>query len=482
MRILLLLMIFVSSLSAKAQTGAFNDQNNNLKINDLYVFNSYENGREGFVTVVVNYAETQTNNFKNVFFDPNANYEIRIDSDGNGVENQTYRFKFKQELKKTTTARNIAGEEIAVPFLSSGNIQTDNGNIFREKSFSVELVRKKTSYVAQATGPNRKNRGKDLRLDGTKTEEFAIPENLIDSSSFTDYETYASNFIYDLDLRFGKCDELARVFVGQREASFKRNLSGIENNLNYNFMGANGATSSGTGSSVLSIALELPKSCLDLPKVNPVIGVWTTIDYPARSITRSKAKYGNPNINSLTEFVQIDRMAHPFVKDYLIGYNDKITYSQRRPRGDEKRFNDYFAYPVFAELIEDNSSFTAPNLFPRTDMTDFYLLGITGLNRFIENKKTNKQRSFESIKLDTSLAAVNAASQNSLGLIGGDNSGYPNGRRPGDDVVDIFFRTLMGFFQDLTNAPDKNTAFGDGVDIDATDFQDGFPYLNAPSL
>lgn len=481
-RILLLLMIFITSLSVKAQTGAFNDQNQNLQINDVYAFNSYENGREGFVTIIVNYAEAATSKFKDVFFDPNAHYEIRIDSDGNGIENQTYRFSFTQKLKEEITTRNIVGEEISVPFLSSGNIQTDNGNVFREKFFEIELVRKATSYVAQASGPNRKNNGKKLRLNGTKIQEFAIPENLIDASSFTDYDTYANNFIYDLDLRFGKCDETAKVFVGQREASFKRNLNGLENNLNFNFLGANGSSSSSIGSSVLSIALELPKSCLDLPKSNSTIGVWATIDYPARSITRSKAKYGNPNINSLTEFVQIDRASHPLVKELLIGYNDKITYTQRRPKGDEKRFNEYFAYPVLAELIEDNSSFTAPNLFPREDMTDFYLLGITGLNKFTENKKAKKIRAVENIKLNTSTTALRPALQNSLGLVGADNTGYPNGRRPGDDVVDIFFRTLMGFFQDIANAPDKNTAFSDGVDINATEFQDSFPYLNSPSL
>jgi hypothetical protein len=480
MRILLILMIFISALGAQAQTGAFNDQNNNLEINDLYVFNSYENGREGFVTIIVNYAEAATTDFANVFFDPNANYEIHIDSDGNGIENQTYRFNFTQRLKEEITTRNIVGEEIPLPFLSSSNIQTDNGNTFRERFFEIELIRKKPSYQAQATGPNRKNTGKKLRIPNTKTEVFAIPENLIDSDSFTDYNAYANNFIYDLNLRFRKCSETARVFVGQRDASLKANLSGVKNNLNFNFLGINGTTSSNSGSSVMTIALELPKSCLDLPNDNSVIGIWSTIHYPARSITRSSAKYGKPNINSLTEFVQIDRMAHPFVNEYLIGYNDKITYSQRRPTGDQKRFESYFQYPVLAELIEENSSFTAPNLFPREDMIDFYLRGIEGLNQFSENKKAKRIRAVENIKLNTSTTAPAPALQNSLGVVGSDNAGYPNGRRPGDDVVDIFLRSLMGFFQDAANAPDKNTAFGDGVTVNANDFQDGFPYLNSP--
>jgi hypothetical protein len=493
MRILLVLMISFCALSINAQTGAFNDQKANLQINDLYAFNSYENGREGFVTIIANFAQSLTGDFSEIFFDPNANYEIHIDSDGDGIENQTYRFKFKQKLKETITTKNIVGEEIAVPFLSSGNLQTDNSNTFKDRSYGVELIRKKPSYVlSSSAGIARKNNGKKLRITKDffdesffETDDFSrfdIPENLIDSSSFTDYNAYANGFVYDLDLSFNKCEEEARVFVGQRKASFKGNLSGLKNNLNFNFLGTNGAISSSTGSSVLSIALELPKSCLDLPNINPVIGVWASIHYPARSITKAKASFGKPNLNSLTEFVQIDRMAHPFVNELLIGYNDKLSFSQRRPRGDEKEFSKYFQYPVLAELIEENTSFTAPNLFPRDDINDFYLFGIADLNQFIENKKTEKLNSFEALRLNTTTTALVAGSQNSLGLVGTDNSGYPNGRRPGDDVVDIFFRTLMGFFQELANAPDKDTAFSDGVSVNATEFQDGFPYLNAPSL
>lgn len=482
MRILLLLMIFITASGVSAQSGAFNDQNNNLEIDDLYVFNSYENGREGFVTIIANYAQAPNSQFANVFFDPNANYEIHIDSDGNGIENQTYRFNFRQNLKEDITTKNIVGQEISLPFLTSSNIQTNNGNSFRERFFEVELIRKKPSYIVRSAGPNRKNIGKNLRTPDTKTEEFAVPENLVDSSSFTDYNSYSSDFVYDLDLRFRKCEETARAFIGQREASFKGNLSGLKNNLNFNFLSANGSTSSNAGSSVLSIALELPKSCLDLPNLNSTIGVWTSIHYPARSITRSKAKYGNPNINSRTEFIQIDRMAHPFVNELLIGYNKKITFSQKRPKNDATRFDEYFEYPVLAELIEEKTSFTAPNLFPRTDMTNFYLSGIEALNKFSESKKSKKMRDVENIKLDTSSTVKIAAAQNSLGFIGADSSGYPNGRRPGDDVVDIFFRILMGFFQEAADAPDKNTAFSDGVSIQATEFQDSFPYLNSPAL
>jgi hypothetical protein len=493
MRIFFVLMISFLASSAIATTGAFTASQNNLRINDVYAFTSYENGREAFVTIIANYAQAPTNEFGEVFFNPNANYEIHIDSDGNGIENQTYRFTFKERLKEELRTITILDQEITIPFLSFGNLEADENNVFKDRTYEIELVRNQPSYRSNSKGPNRKNTGKRLRQPEESFDEltdadqdartFDMPENLIDTTSFSDYTNYASNFTYDLDLRFKKCEETAKVFVGQRQASFQGNLSGIDNNLNFDFTATNGSSTSATDS-VLTIALELPKSCLDLPQTNSTIAVWASVNNPARSITRTQGSFGRPNLNSKVDFVQVDRMGHPFVKDFLIGYNEQIDFSQRRARFDEKRFIEFFEYPALAELIEnqEGTNFTAPNLFPREDMNDFYLFGFEGINRFSENKKAKRQREFEALRLNTTTASVVAVSQNSLGLIGGDNAGYPNGRRPGDDVVDIFFRNLMGFFLEEANAPDKNTVFSDGVDVNATDFADSFPYLNAPNL
>jgi len=490
MRIFLILIISLFCIKAKAQPGAFNAQKNNLSINDFYAFNSYETGKEAFVTFIVNYAQTSSSDFANVFFDPNANYEISIDTDGDGIENQTYRFKFQEGLNETLNTIDVVGQSITVPFLSSGNVETSASNSFRSRSYEIELVKGKPSYDFSKDGANRKNPGEKLRISKDFFDEsfdeasnfnvFDIPENLIDSSSFTNYDSYANNFIYDLDLGFKKCTETAKVFVGQRKASFAGNISGLYNNLNFDFLGTAPQTSTSADSSVLSIALEIPKACLELPKTNSTIAAWSTIHYPARSITKVNAQYGEASATSPLDYVQIDRVGHPFVNELLVGYNDKIKFSQRPPQSDSKRFLEYFQYPALAELIEAKANHIAPNLFPREDMVNFYLGGIENLNQITENKKAKKQRQFDALRLNTTTTAVAAASQNSLGVLGLDNAGYPNGRRPGDDVVDIFFRTLMGFFIDEANAPSKNIGFSDGVSVNASLFKSSFPYLNSP--
>jgi len=73
-----------------------------------------------------------------------------------------------------------------------------------------------------------------------------------------------------------------------------------------------------------------------------------------------------------------------------------------------------------------------------------------------------------------------------LGVIGGDNAGYPNGRRPGDDVVDITLRVAMGrlitlgLFGTPSQAPSGGDDFTDGAIVNASFFDSAFPYIKCP--
>jgi hypothetical protein len=71
-----------------------------------------------------------------------------------------------------------------------------------------------------------------------------------------------------------------------------------------------------------------------------------------------------------------------------------------------------------------------------------------------------------------------------------DTAGFPNGRRPGDDVVDVSIRVAMGFLLDSTHAPFGGVPFVDGAANNAStggatptasaNFLTTFPYLNTP--
>src|SRR5438093_7675408 len=91
------------------------------------------------------------------------------------------------------------------------------------------------------------------------------------------------------------------------------------------------------------------------------------------------------------------------------------------------------------------------------------------------------------LRLNTATGPVPSASQNCLGLLGVDNASFPNGRRPGDDVVDIELRVAMGVLCTLNiggcvpaNAPAGALKYTDGAYITSAFFANEFPYLRAP--
>ena len=123
----------------------------------------------------------------------------------------------------------------------------------------------------------------------------------------------------------------------------------------------------------------------------------------------------------------------------------------------------------------------APNNFPRQDLVSTFLTGIDGLNR--------DGSVGEMMRLNISIDPVERALQDNMGVLGGDNAGFPNGRRPGDDVVDIELQVVMGrlchefpgaFACGPADAPSGLLPFTDGVAQDASQFDNAFPYLSTP--
>ena len=130
----------------------------------------------------------------------------------------------------------------------------------------------------------------------------------------------------------------------------------------------------------------------------------------------------------------------------------------------------------------------APTNFPRTDLVTVFLKGIKGLNQ-----PAMVAVPAEMMRLNTSIVPLAMGAQNALGVAGGDNAGYPNGRRPGDDVVDLSLRVAMGALCVLTGAADTlqvgckpsdapagNLPFTDGVRKTSANYGTTFPYLTTP--
>ncbi|MCE2929376.1 MAG: DUF4331 domain-containing protein [Candidatus Caenarcaniphilales bacterium] len=391
---------------------------------DLYAFTSYETGREDFVTIIANFAPHQNDELGQNIFDSSSLYEINIDSDGDAVEDQTYRFRF-------------------------GNSTIDENKPFAgtiTSTYTLEFIRNKAAYD-YGKAFNKNNKGIFLKPGSLKQANL--------------------NEIYDLDLDFKKCQTLAKVFVGEKNDSFKANLSDIYDYSANLLVSENSSTNEFESSKVLTIALEIPKECLDLDEDTNTIGVFATVNNSARQLVKSKPEYGKNILFSKTAFIQSSRIANPMVNLLFVDFIDKDLFNASRPSADAKRFATYITNPAIVTLLAANSSLTAPTLNPRTDLEEVYLTGIESLNQLSKIKKADL------LRLNTSTPV--STTQNRLGLIGGDNAGYPNGRRPGDDVVDITYRLLFG--ARIPGSVLEDASLNDGVLIDSTQFSSVFPYL-----
>jgi hypothetical protein len=183
----------------------------------------------------------------------------------------------------------------------------------------------------------------------------------------------------------------------------------------------------------------------------------------------------------------------------VIGLPDKDKFNGSRPK-DDGQFADYVTNPSLPALLEIALAIpgTAPKNLPRTDLVTTFLTGIKGVNQ------PGKVTPSEMLRLNTAIAAVPFAQQNRLGIVGNilaggnDNAGFPNGRRPKDDVVDVSLVAVMGGLcvaNGDTNAlglgtdckpanvPLGATAFKlhDAVDQAVVPLLPSFPYLFTPT-
>jgi hypothetical protein len=476
---------------------------------DVYTFMSYEPGREDYVTILANYLPLQDPYGGPNYFalDQRALYEIHVDSDGNAREDLTFQFEFDNDLggqHKWGLTVPVNGDPVAVPLKNIGPVTAGSDNAgtlnFRE-SYRLTLVRGysrgnsrgRRTAVSNAFNGDRKF-GKPYDFVGTKT-----------FGSSSAYEDYAREFIHTVSLP--GCNTPARVFVGQRNEPFAVNLGPVFDLVN--FVPIDGSAFPGgivqdpandtiRGKNITTLALEVHKSCLT-GDGNGVIGVWTTASMRQVRVLNPRASFELPDVN-YGAYTQVSRLGMPLVNEVVIGLPDKDRFNATEPR-DDGRFATYVTQPTLPVLIDalfrDAVNATlgtdianlAPDNYPRNDLVAAFLTGFEGVNQQSKVTPSEMQR------LNTGIPATPREAQNPFGVAGGDLAGFPNGRRPGDDVVDIELRVAMGALcYPLTiggetvdlglctpgNAPVGNAPITDGAPVSAADFDNVFPYLTTP--
>jgi len=451
---------------------------------DFYMFRAYEPGRDGYVVLVADYLPLQDpyggpNYFK---LDPNALYEIHVSNDGGAAENITFSFHVQNTLADNQIP--VGGKMVSIPLVQNGSADINVPNspaLNTHETYTLDVIRGnrrtgiKQSVVNATTG-------------GTS---FAKPADNIGTKTISNYVAYANKHIWDISIP--GCAGTGRVFVGQRKDPFVVNLGETFDLVNIKYPATElqsfaefATVDSLADANVTSFILEVPIACVT-NGTNPVIGAWTTASVPASRVVTSTPAAGLDPTQQTGSYVQVSRLGMPLVNEVVIGLKDKNKFNGSEPK-DDAQFADYVTNPTLPTLLEalfGSAGVKAPTNFPRTDLVAAFLTGVQGLNQPAGVVPS------EMLRLNTSIGPTSVAQQSRLGVLGGDNAGFPNGRRPGDDVVDIELRVAMGVLCTVSgvntavgckasDAPAGTLHYTDGAYISSAFFANEFPYLRAP--
>jgi len=432
---------------------------------DVYAFVDEDNGNKHLTVALGVYPHEEPGIGPNKYnFDDDVLYQIHVAlgsdlADGDATISYEFRFKtgFKtqntilqsylgvvehagdaaQNLTQTYTVTRVDHRNRKRVVLGSGTVPPNNQGIA-------------TPYYNQ--GDNGENPAKD----GVATE--------------AELDRYTKEAIADLGSGY-------RAFAGQRDDGFYADIQSIFDLLQLR----NPGKDSQGGFNIHLMALEIPMT--ELGGDQQVVGVYATTSRQHVTILRGRSN-GNAG-----QWVQVARQGNPLFNEGLVALADKDLYSRTSPSEDSKLFRKYAEQPELAKLINlivlKNAAIKAPET-NRTDLAGIYIPDL--------------------IKVDLSTAKARLAGGGAthptnpddagfsrLGIFGGDTltssiqagfgggvipGGWPNGRRFGDDVVDIAVTAIIGDLR--VNPPVIPIVAGDNVDSNDMAYDKVFPYESTP--
>lgn len=475
----------------------------NADSTDLYAFISPD--APGTVTIIANYIPLEAPDGGPNFyeFSDDVLYTVNVDNDGDGLPNIVYEFAFETV------------NQIPTSFLyNDGPITALSG------SGAANWNRRQTYTLTRVDYSNRWPDEVGRVVLGTGVP---VPPCNIGPLSTPNYASLASGGVVDV----AAGPHSAKVFAGQRADAFYVDLGAVFDlgdlrpfEADHNMFGLSGTglmqampgVNSLANVNVHSLALQIPAGQLTKNQSTPssvtdpaaVIGVWT-------AAYRQKVGVDEGNGSTLRNgpWSQVSRLGNPLVNELLIGIAEKDFWNTQVPSGD-KRFIASYTNPLLAQLIPVLYPGVFPNLNQYNtvkgsfatnadgpDRADLVAVLLTGIpSSVLAGAPTYSGTGVAADELRLNVAVpANTASPSNLGVLGGDVAGFPNGRRPFDDVATIELIAVAGatlglvdnkFTPDAAAKPGTNVSFGltnsatDTTAKGSVDLLPAFPYLGTP--
>jgi hypothetical protein len=354
-------------------------------------------------------------------FGDNVLYEIKIDNNGDAAEDISYQFRFTSGTVNPNTFLYATGP--------IKGLDDPNRNLFQ--TYSVARVERGTTVFT--AGPMR-----------------TMYDNIGPAST----PSYGGNGsgIYEFRQADGT---VGRVFAGQTDDAFFLDLRVFD------FLYGGNLSETGTdslaGFNVHTIAIQVARSSLRAG--SPIIGVWSTASRPATTTRTAGAETTSGTM------VQVSRLGMPLVNEVVIPLAQKDKWNGSTP-ADDAQFLSYVTDPEVPKLLQAVYGLAAPST-PRNDLVSVFLTGVPNLNQ------PPGVRPGEMLRLNTDIGPTARPAR--LGVLASDISGFPNGRRLTDDVIDITLQAAAGI---LSGA--RVSSLGDRVDRNDVPFRPAFPYVGQP--
>lgn len=459
----------IPSWSASHSDAPLIKQDPQANITDVYSFigTKYDNPAQKVLNVIVHVRPFSEPGDGVIYdrFSSDALYSIHIANPTTGKQEFRYDFKFSDVnplqtpgLKNPNTILSYGLGTAAGPIVTLGDAQQNF-----TQTYQVLAGAKKTKVIGQDLKTSIPNVG--LRTTPAYNDS-STGLAVSGATSFAGLDSYTSQAVFTLPT--GEA-----VFAGPREDGFFSDIPGIFDLLDSRIvspspMGTFGQAGGGVdgfkGFNVLAIAMQIPLDSLEsFPYTDAFFGATTGVGVYA-SVSRPKTTIikKNGERDGSGPFVQVNRMGNPLFNEALVALQDKDRYNGTKPTEDADLFQKYALNSELAFLI--NFVFS---------------LGLT------ETGRTDLAAVFipDVLRVDTTTDPVKLAGQagfNRLGFIGGDttngkSSGWPNGRRLGDDVIDI---ALTAVASGPTYSP--ITLVGDNVNANDQLYNQVFPYSATP--